>query len=526
MDKLHKIYFNFGSGYVEITDVQFSGTLSRALGDNPAIVRIQNDIECVVSGLDFASVFAEIADNIVIPYKVEALNNSGSFYTFSEGECNIRANIDHEAEQITLNVFNILDEYSEIYKNWEIDYDVKRFVDRYTVKTKETPIYFENTPICWDGNRADYPVNYTPEGEPWSEAFRDPRWDNFEWVSESQADCAVDFRKFIYGSEKVRIATDGYSRMIFDNELMYAKPNTSGTTTDVENTVTIEAHRLSDLLNEIVSRVDTSLTFDNSNLTYSGADFDLDYFEMISILKDGKESDAKLNIKQLLEFIADFYQMFWYVDATANELKFKHATELTKSASAKNLTSIENGKLKTSYISEIPLREKWTMPNVKTLDWTYDNILYPFDVGSELTYNIPFSTDFEFVWNNLDTVDSAGWVVMRTYVDGSDNFIEFGATSIGGENRHNYLLSLGDILSDYWTQYRYFKSGVIGGSSFTFNATKGRPVQQFELNDNYEDISDIDFTSYVTTSIGNCEVRQVSTEINKGVINYILTIEN
>ena len=195
---------------------------------------------------------------------------------------------------------------------------------------------------------------------------------------------------------------------------------------------------------------------------------------------------ANLTFEQLLQFLANTFQVYAYIDGT--NLRIEHISyfeaktqglDLTQAAYSKYLTGTNNY----SYDStNQPIREKFTWMDEVSDDFTgfpieYDNSCTQREGVTEKEYTNPlFTTDFEFVAAevNAEAVSDAGFLIAQVVEFSGEKFIPK-TTIPASEARFNGALSFIYLHEKFWRNYRPFAEGTLNENLVTFDSV--RPVK-------------------------------------------------
>ena len=195
---------------------------------------------------------------------------------------------------------------------------------------------------------------------------------------------------------------------------------------------------------------------------------------------------ANLTFEQLLQFLANTFQVYAYIDGT--NLRIEHISyfeaktqglDLTQAAYSKYLLGTNNY----SYDStNQPIREKFTWMDEVSDDFTgfpieYDNSCTQREGVTEKEYTNPlFTTDFEFVAAevNAEAVSDAGFLIAQVVEFSGEKFIPK-ITIPSSEARFNGALSFIYLHDKFWRNYRPFAEGLLNENLVTFDSV--RPVK-------------------------------------------------
>lgn len=257
---------------------------------------------------------------------------------------------------------------------------------------------------------------------------------------------------------------------------------------------------------------------------------------------DRPATRAILKLGELLAFLADFYQVFWYVD-TSDRLRLEHirffrnggsytaevlGADLTVAVEPKFEKAWGYRSTKYNYDrASLPrqIRWRWMDKQSPRFDGYPLEFVNPFvdKAGYEERVFSQFSADLEFIQAQPGLISDDGFVFLEAELDGSDYIIPY-ITQAGAPGEEYYLqngyASLLYAVLTYWLDDLPCEDIIANTEAGTALSVKRSKIQEVEFPGD----TSIDPMQLIRTSIGDGRIR--SLELNLHSRTYKIVIEH
>jgi len=508
----YKYYLDFGTGY-ELIEIYNNSLKLKSWKELSLMIESKQ----LLGSFSLIGSAAERAFNIrtsdyYLPFKIEAFNGTSW-------------NLLHECNVDLRGKYNRLSKTLEVTKFKErnrIESEVASSLDN-TLKTNQLGVFrrgisktyastkLEILGVNTDLDKDAYKNSYDIEGN--SVSYYDTRWDYFLWQETIGVSPNL---QHVYATRKFDIkpqlngTTNGYNEILYNSNYIWVKlPPDPYTNESWIDFLIKESYRLDEVLNAIVSGINSSLSFDSADSGVTNWD------SLNSYLGDGNEFDGKkiqgikFTLGKLFNFWKTFYNIDWFIDN--NKLKFQnnpykyYSTSLDWSDDSIYIDEV-------SFIKDIlPDAEEWGFLDT-SLDRYY---LSYFKKGVETSNNVlKYGVD---ILHDIITLQEGGL---------SGNKLIWITLDSGGNAFVRSPKQLFELYSKdrVYSEYAPYEVPINPSSAYIPLASfDTQPIYKVKINKVINDYSSFDLFSKITISGGNVGyLNEYEIDLNTGIATFYI----
>lgn len=219
-------------------------------------------------------------------------------------------------------------------------------------------------------------------------------------------------------------------------------------------------------------------------------------------------NNAMLSWNELMNILRMF-NVYWTFDGS--EIRIEHVSYWSKTdgLDLRNQKMAERSNKYSYAKNDMPKYEKFAFMEAKNDDFVgvpiyYDSSCVGTKNNNSIDYAVEVTTDIEYIQasiaEGLEVIDDKGFVIMATYVSGTDNVVYFNTGQLSGLSYLNNDLSWANLHFNFFRHDRILEEGYMNNILTAFATIKPNKVHNIKAIVCYED--NYSPNDLITTELG------------------------